>query len=133
MNIDVSTYNVESVAVGAHHGAFMHIMKRVIGKEVMLGNIMFQMVIRMLMVIIMGMFMVVVIVVIVVVIVFIMVMTIVIHDNVIMWVAIVWDEGATIVIADELNLVDIDVIELCNDVLTFDVDHCLSLAHSSSS
>ena len=129
MNIDVSTYNVESVAVGAHHGAFMHIMKRVIGKEVMLGNIMFQMVIRMLMVIIMGMFMVVVIV---VVIVFIMVMKIVIHDNVIMRVAIVWDEGATIVIADELNLVDIDVIELCDDVLTFDVDHCLSLAHSSS-
>ena len=129
MNIDVSTYNVESVAVGAHHGAFMHIMKRVIGKEVMLGNIMFQMVIRMLVVIIMGMFMVVVIV---VVIVFIMVMKIVIHDNVIMRVAIVWDEGATIVIADELNLVDIDVIELCDDVLTFDVDHCLSLAHSSS-
>ena len=120
----------------------------------MLVNIMVQMVIRMLVVIIVGVFMVVMIVVIVVVMIMvivavmivvivavimfivgvqIMIMTSVIHNNVIMRVAIVWDEGATIVIADELHLVDINVVELCNDVLTFDVDHCLSLAHSCSS
>ena len=139
----MASNNVESVAVGAHHGALMHIMKGIFGKEVMLVNIMVQMVIRMLVVIIVGMFvvvgmlMVVMIVVIVAVIMFIvdvhiLVLASVIHNNVIMRVAIVWDEGATVVIADELHLVDINLVELCDDVLTFDVDHCLSLAHSSS-
>ena len=135
--IDVASNDVKSVAVGAHHGAIMHIMKGIFGKEVMLVNIMVQMVINMLVVIIVGVFMVVMIVVIVAVIMFIvgvqiMVVTSVIHNNVVMRVAIVWDEGATIVIADELHLVDINVVELCNYVLTFDVDHCLSLTHSSS-
>lgn len=157
----MASNDVKCVAVSAHHWTLMQLMQGVVGKEIMLFNIMIQVVVSML-VVLMGVVVVVIVtfvsmvvvmqvqvtlafllvivvmtVVIMTVIMFIvgmhvMAMTSVVHNNVVVRVSIIWNQSAAVVIADEFHFVHIDVIEFCNDVLALYVDDSLSLTDSCS-